>query len=123
MNPGLDRARRELEAATLLVEHRLAEPAVSRAYYAAFYAAEAALAELGVTRSKHSGVISAFGEQLVRQHGFDPRTGRLLRLLFTRRGAADYSFDPIRTESAGFAVADATRFVAAVEDWVAARPR
>lgn len=123
MNPGLDRARRELEAAALLARHGLAEPAVSRAYYAAFYAGEAALTMLGITLSKHSGVISAFGEQLVQRHGFDPRTGRLLRLLFTRRGAADYSFDPISTESAAVAVADATRFVAAVEDWVAARPK
>jgi len=40
--------------------------AVSRAYYAMFYATSALLASKGISRSKHSGVCSAFGEHFVK---------------------------------------------------------
>jgi hypothetical protein len=59
--PGLmARADEELAAARLLANGGFAAQAVSRAYYGAFYAAEAVLLELGETRSKHSGVVAAF---------------------------------------------------------------
>lgn len=45
----------ELLAAHTLKEASFSAQATSRAYYAAFYAAEAALLSLGETRSKHSG--------------------------------------------------------------------
>lgn len=41
------RAHDELQAARQLIDHDHAEAAVSRAYYAAFYAAKAALDHLG----------------------------------------------------------------------------
>ena len=56
----LGRARTEIAAARHLAEGGFAAQAISRAYYAAFYAAEQALSSLGELRSKHSGVIAAF---------------------------------------------------------------
>lgn len=53
---GIARPRQELAAAQLLAENGFAAQAVSLAYYAAFYSAEAALLSLGETRAKHSGV-------------------------------------------------------------------
>jgi uncharacterized protein (UPF0332 family) len=50
----LRRAHEELRAARVLRDAKLPAQAVSRAYFAAFYAAEAALLRLGETRSKHS---------------------------------------------------------------------
>lgn len=120
---GIERARRELTAAQLLVDHGLCEPAVSRAYYAAFYAAESALLLLGESRSKHSGVLSAFGQLVVLRHGLDPAFGRLLRRLYTLRSEADYSFDAVPEETARGAVADSTRVVDAVERWSAEQQR
>lgn len=52
MTMGLPRARQELAAARVLIEQGFPAQAVSRSYYAAFYAAEAALLLLGETRSK-----------------------------------------------------------------------
>jgi len=40
--------------------------AVSRAYYAMFYATTALLGSRGLWRSKHQGLIAAFGEQFVK---------------------------------------------------------
>jgi uncharacterized protein (UPF0332 family) len=48
---GIARSRRELDAAQLLADNGFSAQAVSRAYYAAFYAAEAALLSLGETRA------------------------------------------------------------------------
>ena len=64
---NLARSRQELGAARLLTEAGFGAQAISRAYFAAFFAAEAALLLLGETRSKHSGVISAFGRRVVRE--------------------------------------------------------
>ncbi len=92
---------------------------MSRAYYAAFYAAEAALLEVGETRAKHSGVVSAVGRLLVREHGLDERAGRLLRSLFERRSQADYELAEVPGEEARRAVEDAELVVEIIERWLA----
>lgn len=93
--------------------------AVSRAYFAAFYAAERTLALLGESRSKHAGVIAAFGKHVVREGGLGEEVGRLLRSLFERRNEADYTGAEPPEEESFAAIADAERFVEAVEVWMA----
>ena len=117
----MTRSRRELEAARFLAGGGFAAQAVSRAYYAAFYAAEEALLALGETRSKHSGVLAAFEKLIVREGGLDPAIGRLLRSLFRRRNEADYGAVPASLNEAEEATRDAERVVDAVESWLAAR--
>jgi uncharacterized protein (UPF0332 family) len=58
----LSRARRDLEAAESNLLHGYYAVAVTRAYYAMLYAASALLATKGISRSKHSVVLAAFGE-------------------------------------------------------------
>ena len=117
----LERARREIEAARTLASAGFRDQATSRAYYGAFYAAEAALLTLGETRSKHSGVVSAFGRVVVKEGGFDPALGAELRRLFELRNAADYSWLDMPEPADGDVVADAQRFVDGVERWIAER--
>ncbi len=116
---GIARARRELAAARLLATNGFGAQAVSRSYYAAFYAAESALLEVGETRAKHSGVVSAVGRLLLREHGLDERAGRLLRSLFERRSQADYELAEVPGEEAGRAVDDAELVVEIIERWLA----
>lgn len=118
---ALRRSRADLEAARHLGDGGFGPQAVSRAYYAVFHAAEAALLSLGETRSKHAGVVAAFGQLVVSPGGFDGETARVLRSLFERRHDADNagaSFSEAETEAA---IADAERFVEAVEAWLAER--
>lgn len=117
----MKRSRRELEAARFLADGGFAAQAISRAYYAAFYAAEEALLALGETRSKHSGVLAAFEKVVVREGGVDPATGRCLRSLFRRRNEADYGAAPASKKEAEEATRDAEYVVDAVESWLAAR--
>jgi uncharacterized protein (UPF0332 family) len=118
---ALARSRREIEAARLLVGGGFAAQAISRAYYSAFYAAEEALATLGESRSKHSGVISTFVRLLVRERGLDEAAGRILRSLFEQRNSADYDAAPASEDDAERAVRDAEWFVGTVETWLARR--
>jgi uncharacterized protein (UPF0332 family) len=118
---GLERCREELAAARLLAGKGFEAQSVSRAYFAAFFAAEAALFALGETRSKHSGIISAFVQLLVRGGQLDEEVGRLLRSLFERRNEADYSPVDVPAEEADAAIRDAERVVNAVEGWLARR--
>lgn len=118
----LERSRTELDAARSLVSSGFAAQAMAHAYYATFFAAEAALLALGETRSKHSGVISAFGRLVVKTGGVDRATGAVLRNLFELRNDAVYDAAKVESEPALSAIADAGRFVAAVDDWLRRRP-
>lgn len=115
------RSRQELEAARVLAEADFSPQAISRAYFAAFFAAEGALLVLGETRSKHSGVISAFGRHVVREGGFSESNGRLLRALFERRNEADYGLQSATVEEAAMTIRDAETFVNAVITWIESR--
>lgn len=114
----LERAQQDIAAARSLIAQEFHAVAISRSYYAAFYAAEGALLALGKSRSKHSGVISGFGEFVVRGEGFDKELGAVLRRLFDLRIDVDYSLLPPTEEDAMKSVDDAQRFVNAVTAWI-----
>lgn len=117
----LERAQNDLGAAASLRRDGYFPQAVSRSYYAVFYAAEAALLALGETRSKHSGVISAFQRLVVKEGGMSRELGDMLRRLFEDRNEADYGEYTVPPEEADRAIQDATTFVAAVRDWLSGR--
>lgn len=120
---GIARARTELAAARLLTENGFAAAAVSRAFHAAFFAAETALLVLGETRAQHSDVVSAFVRRVVRERALDPHAGRLLRSLFNRCWLADHSYEETPDAEAVAALDDAQYVLTAVVDWLAAPAR
>ena len=115
----LVKARTELGAARALIADGFAAQSIVHSYYAAFFAAEGALLVLGETRSKHAGVISAFGQLLVKPGGVDRAIGSILRQLFELRNDAVYDAAEVENVVASSAIADAERFVAAVDAWSA----
>ncbi len=117
----LARSRTELAAARVLVSSGYPAQGISRAYYAAFFAAEAALLALGETRSKHSGVIAAFGQLVVKDAGVSREIGAVLSGLFQLRLTADCGPGEFAPDEAARSIADAERFVTAVDDWLQRR--
>lgn len=91
---------------------------MSRCYYAAFYVAEAALLSQGESRSKRAGVISAFGQLVVKREGVDEQAGRLLRSLYDRRSQADYDLGPVPQEVADQAIEDAEKVARIISLWL-----
>lgn len=84
------KAQQSLEAARLLLSNGYADFAVSRAYYAMFYIAEAFLEGEGLTFSKHSAVIAAFGKEFAKTQRVSPDFHRFLIEAQELRTTGDY---------------------------------
>lgn len=121
---SLARSWDELDAARLLAKNGYERQAISRAYYAAFYAAQTCLLAMGITRPTHSGVFTAFLTEIVQDRGAAPETARLLRSLLSRRTEADdgghYLGHEASTADAKAAVQDAEAVLNALGSWLAA---
>ena len=111
----LERAREELETALDNIAHGHYRAAVSRAYYAVFYMASAALFSRSVQRIKHSGVESAFSQYLVKPGNIEPEFSRIYQRARRQREEADYADEPIDEATARQTLADAERFVDRLE--------
>ena len=84
------KALQSLEAAKVLLEKGYYDFAASRGYYAMFYAAGAALLSRGLSFSKHSAVIAAFGKQFVSSGLLPKHLHRSLLDAFDLRVMGDY---------------------------------
>lgn len=123
----MDRTQREL-AHGYLTKARVArelvgkdhwEDAVSRAYYAAYHAAQAALLTEGQRGETHRGVVLLFGLLLVKTGKLDRRWGKLLANLKDDREASDYdALSFIDEATARRALEEAEEFVAHVGSYV-----
>jgi uncharacterized protein (UPF0332 family) len=86
----LDEARDSIEAAKLLLHNMYPGYAVSRAYYAMFYVTQAFLEGKGLSFSKHSAVIAAFGQHFARTGLVPPQYHRYLIEAHALRQSGDY---------------------------------
>jgi uncharacterized protein (UPF0332 family) len=93
--------------------------AVSRAYYAAFYIAEALLLSKGETYKTHKGVIAAFGKTFVKTGEFPARFQKFLNDAFRVRMKADYeTYFEITRDEVQDLVREAEAFLAAAEEYL-----
>lgn len=112
----LERACEELETARINIAHGHFRAAVSRAYYAVFYIASAALFSRSIERAKHSGVESAFSQYLVKPGHIEPEFSRLYQRIRRQREEADYADEVYVDEAtARQTMAGARRFVERIE--------
>jgi uncharacterized protein (UPF0332 family) len=86
----LDKAQENIAAARLLISDGFFTIAVSRAYYAMFYTAEALLFTRGLAYSSHSAVIAAYGKEFAKTGILAPEFHRQLIEAFEIRQFADY---------------------------------
>ena len=115
----LERAEKYINSCRLLIDAEDFESAVSRAYYAMFYAAEAVLLSRGLSFSSHRGVISSFGEHFVKTGKFQKEMGRELNRAFEMRQLGDYEYTfVISREEAEMLLTAAEQFVKQVTDYV-----
>ncbi len=112
------RAKTTLAAARLLSDNNYPAEAVSRAYYATFYAATALLHSEGITVAKHSAVISQVGQHFAKTGRLTPRLHRILLDMFDERQSADYSGTSFSDERVTVDYQNAEEFVAAVQDYL-----
>lgn len=105
----------------MLVERGFPRQATSRAYYAAFYAARAALEAAGISPPKtHSGLRTRFSEFAHATPEIGGAVGRALSQLETGRTDADYGEPEISVDEAKDEIAKAEHIVEVVERAIAA---
>jgi hypothetical protein len=108
----LARAQELLRASADLLEHGFKADSISRSYYAMFHAATATLLLVGVERSSHKALISAFGEFVVKKGFMEARYHGYLRNAFEARSESDYLPSPSETaEDANVILEQAGEFV------------
>jgi uncharacterized protein (UPF0332 family) len=94
----IQRSRKYLESARILIESGDYESSVSRVYYAMFYSVEALLLTEGLTFSSHKGVLSAFGERFIKTGIFPREMSKELSRAFEKRQLGDYEYTFVISE-------------------------
>ena len=109
----LESAVEALSDARYLLEGGRLKAAANRAYYAMFYAAQAALAVAEVDRPRtHSGVVSLFGLHYVGSGRLDRTLGRSLQDVYDLHRRSDYQVQvTVEEEQVSDAVSQAETFV------------
>jgi uncharacterized protein (UPF0332 family) len=113
----LDKAQSNLRVAERAHADGEPDPCVSRAYYAVFHAAIAALLKLTDYRRKgqtwdHGSVAAEFNRRLIRQQKvFKSHLARMLIDLREHRHDADYESKTIGKKTAGHVLKNAQEFV------------
>lgn len=116
----ITKAKRAIESAQLLHEANDVDGACNRAYYAMFDAAKAALLvavpnlDLATTKT-HSGLISAFGQHIVKTKLVSVDYGRAFNRAHDIRQIADYTGDLIEPQDVTSLLQQATDFVSVIE--------
>lgn len=88
------RAKEELAASRAMLEGRFYAAAISRAYYAAYYAMTALLMELDVVTKSHKQTAIEFRKRFIKTKRFDVRFSNILDELFNVRMLSDYDAIP-----------------------------
>ena len=116
-----EKARRALATAQINLNHGDVEAAINRAYYAAFYAAMAALLCVGETPKTHTGTLQRFRLHFIKTGRLPLSLGDVLTYAFNARQRADYEAFAIFDETAvADLITDIEAFVRAVEEMLEA---
>ena len=106
------KADQSLSAARLMLDGGYPEYAASRAYYTMFYIAEAFLDGEGLSFSKHSAVISAFGREFARTGRVPVKFHQFLIRAQELRNAGDYGeINAVTANQAADSIAQAEEFL------------
>ena len=90
INFKLQKAAQSLKEARLLMQNGMNDTAVSRLYYAAFYAVNALLIAYGFNPKTHSGSKTIFNKEFILTGKIDSRFSDFYSFLMAKRFEADY---------------------------------
>ena len=116
----LAKLRSKLRVARELVKQHEWDDVVSRAYYAAFHAAQAALLAEGHQAETHRGLLTLFSLVLVKTGKFEKKWGKFLANL-KEIATGDYEALSLDEQTACLALAEAEEFVEKVEEFLGSR--
>jgi uncharacterized protein (UPF0332 family) len=114
----LAKARESLASAKADLEAGRLNGASSRAYYAMFHAARAALEMRGIATGgqRHGTIIGRFGRTFVKHGPVDPALGRALNKTLELRKEGDYDLASPHADDVRAALRNAEALVAAISE-------
>jgi len=119
----IEKARKSLQAAKLLLSNDMPDFAASRAYYTMFYVASAFLLGKGLKFSKRGSLIAAFGQHYVKTGEIEAKFHRRMIDAQDNRIIGDYSSISNLTDTqAATIISQAEEFLALAEQKLGARP-
>lgn len=108
----MENAHQKLKASEKLLENEFYADALSRAYYAMFFAARALLSQQNIYPKTHRGLISQFGLELVKNRNFNKDLFNLMVRAQEDREEADYGlYVDISKEETVFIIEGAKNFL------------
>lgn len=114
-----ERALQSLQVAKSNIEAGFLHEAVSRTYYACFYAVTALLVTRDMYSSKHTGVRSLFDKHFVKDGPFSREMSRFYHNLFNSRQDGDYKdFITFKREEVEAWLAEAEVFIATIGKFI-----
>jgi len=115
----IKRSEDAIDTVKILINHKKYPDAVSKAYYAMFYAASALLRIKDLDVSKHSGVLSQFGLHFVKTGIIDKNHHKRLIKAFNDRDVADYRvMKEVIEQVAIQKLEDAQKFIEAIKSFL-----
>ena len=105
----LEKANDCIKDAELLLNSHRSSASVGRSYYAMFHSATAVLLVEDIKRHSHQGLISAFGQFLVKEGKVEPRFHKYFAEAFDLRQESDYQPVAEVTEQQALIVLDRAR--------------
>ncbi|MBU4313341.1 MAG: HEPN domain-containing protein [Actinobacteria bacterium] len=119
LNIIITKAKDTLIIAKQLYEQNYYNDSVSRAYYAVFHSLQAILLTLGLSFSKHSGVIGAFNKEFIHKDIFPKDFHKMTDLLFRDRQIGDYGYEEnLSSDDAKQDIANAENIIEAIEKYL-----
>jgi uncharacterized protein (UPF0332 family) len=115
----IEKAEESLQGASILAREKMYAFAVSRAYYAVFYSAEAALITKNLMSSSHKSIITLFNREFIRTKLLPQEIYKVINNLNNERQSADYYyFASYTSEECEECIVQATSFVDAVRTYI-----
>ena len=115
----LNKAQKFLRSAAVLIELEDFDSTASRAYFAMFYAAQAALFQETQAVSSKQGIRSAFIGRFVEKGPLPERAGDVLQRASELQEMGDYAYDfSVSQEDAEFILSEAEAFVNSLENMI-----
>lgn len=86
----LNKAKDTLSDSKKFIKSATLESTVNRIYYSMFYSVNALLITMGLSSSKHSGVLSIFNREVINKGYLEKNWGEFYSDMFKRRQKGDY---------------------------------
>ncbi len=115
----LEKAKQDLEAARINIQHDLLAQSVNRSYYAAFHALRALLAYDTFDSKRHSSILGYFNKNYIASGKIKQEYYKIIASAFDIRTKSDYQdFYVVAKDDAIKQIADVERFIKAIESYI-----